>query len=66
MIIFIARTAKKKPVAGIQDSCSAADEGTYSCSYVLGLWELYASNFLNYSIQNFSQNLFIMLNFFFL
>ena len=27
MIIFIARTAKKKPVAGIQDSYSAADEG---------------------------------------
>ena len=26
MIIFIARTAKKKPVAGIQDSYSAADE----------------------------------------
>ena len=26
MIIFIARTKKKKPVAGVEDSCSDEDE----------------------------------------
>ena len=35
MIIFIARTAKKKPVAGIQDSYSAADEEIQGVAIVI-------------------------------
>ena len=36
MIIFIARTAKKKPVAGIQDSYSAADEEIQGVAMAIG------------------------------